>query len=231
MPAGRKRFSETDDRRRVEHQFLVAPAPRTRRHAHVVAAVVQDRGGKRRELVPVAQPQQRHDREMRARGLAADREARRAEALGAFAHEPQRRRFAIVRTGRIRMLRRKPVVERYAGEPAIVGEALQHRVELIVGADRPAAAVDMEKHAARGFRRDHAQLELAARSVDADRLGARRFRRQRKCAEPLEAPRADLRNRQPDGLGIEPRDDLVVELPGFRRDRGRVEQRGVDGDG
>ena len=105
---------------------------------------------------------------------------------------------------------------------------LQNVIELIGAPDRPPAAVNMEIDTARRCRRDHAQVKLAGRTLDRDRLGAWRFRRQRKRADPLQAARAYLLNGQAFGLGIEPAHDLVVDRAGFGRNRGRVEQRGID---
>ena len=94
--------------------FSSPQLPHARRHAEIEAAVIEDRGRERRELMPVAQPQQRHGGEVRARQLAADRELLVPKRLRALAQDPERRRLAIVRAGRIGVLRREPILDRDA---------------------------------------------------------------------------------------------------------------------
>ena len=76
-----------------------------RRQGEVVAAGEEVRAPERVEAVPVAQAQERQGREMGAGRLAADEQARGAEAALRLPDQPQGRRLAIVGAGRIRMLR------------------------------------------------------------------------------------------------------------------------------
>ena len=89
----------------VEDQPLGAPVPDARRQGEVVAAGEEVRAPERVEAVPVPQAQERHRREMGAGRLAADEQARGAEAALHFPDHPQGRRLAIVGRGRIGMLR------------------------------------------------------------------------------------------------------------------------------
>ena len=67
--------------------------------------------------------------------------------------------------------------------------------------------------------------------VDRDGLGARRFRRKRKCAEPLQPARAHLLDGQARRLGIETADDLGIDRSRLGGNGGGIEHGGVDGDG
>ena len=150
----------------------------------VEAAIVQDRAAERRQLVPVAQAQQRHGGEMRAGQLAADGKLRCAEALDALTHHPECGGLAVVRPGRIGMLRREPVLHRDAGDVGAVRDALEQRIVQLRRAERPSAAMDMEEDAARRFRRDDAQVDRSGPAVDRDGLGAFGLGRSGKAPSP-----------------------------------------------
>ena len=98
---------------------------------------------------------------MRAGGLAADQETVGAELALRVLHEPERRRLAVVGTGRIRVLGREPIVDAHHREPALVGDALVGDVGVVRRAERPAAAVEVQVDTARRRRRDHADRDLA----------------------------------------------------------------------
>ena len=122
------------------------------RHRQVEAAVLEHRRGERsRDPVTVAQPQQRGRGQVAARRVAADRErpagADRVAAL--VAEQPQRRRLAVVGPGGIRVLGRQPVADADHGQPGVVGQALEPSVLQVLGADHPAAAVDVQERAGR----------------------------------------------------------------------------------
>ena len=151
--------------------------------------------------------------------------------LRPLAHEPQRRRLAIVGRARIRIFRGKAVFHRHATEADDVGDALQQGIVLIRRADRPAAAMDVEIDPTRILRSDDAQLHRTGRPRNCHRLGARRFRRSRKCTDPCDAPGADFLDRHAGRLGIEPAHDLVVDRAGFGGNGGGIEQRGIDQQG
>ena len=148
--------------------------------------------------------------------------------LRPLAHDPQRRRLAIVGCGRIGIFRREPVFRRHGGEAYDVGDAFEQRIVLVRRADGPAAAVDVKIQPARILRRDDAQLHRPRRPGDRQRLGARRFRRSRKCANACDAARADFLDRQTRRLGIEPAHDLLIDRSRLGGNRGGIEQRGID---
>jgi len=90
--------------------------------------------------------------------------------------------------------------------------------------------VDVIENPARLVRRDHAQVKLATRTVDADGRRAWRLGRLWKRAEALQAPRADLLNSQPGRLGLEPGDDLFIQRERRGGNRSGIEGGGIDVD-
>src|SRR5262249_45549920 len=142
-----------------------APEVAARRAGEVERSEREVRRGERRadvDLVPVAETQESDDREMGAGRLAAERETPR-EAV----EEPECRVLAVVGRGGGRGLGGEPVVAADHRQAGRVGGRLERRILEIGGADRPAAAVEMQVGAARrSLRLDEADRDLPAAARD-----------------------------------------------------------------
>lgn len=79
---------------------------------------------------------------MRAGAFAADGERFAAEIADVVA-DPKRRRFAIIRAGRVGVLRRQAIFDADRGQPSIVGDDFKQAILLIRRAKHVAAAVQM----------------------------------------------------------------------------------------
>jgi hypothetical protein len=111
--------------REVQDELAVQPSgrrgscPSKRRRFHVDPGREAD-GGARQGLSEVAECHQRRDREAAAGRVAGDREVRRGDAVRA---QPAARRDRVVDCGRVRMLRRQPIVDREDARAGRAGRA------------------------------------------------------------------------------------------------------------
>ena len=204
--------------------------PDARRQGEVVAAGEEVRAPERGEAVPVPQAQDRHRREMGAGRLAADEQARGAEAALHFPDHPQSRRLAIVGCSRIGMLRGQTILDGDHREAAPFCKAVEPGILLVRRTPGPAAAMDMEIDAARGLRRDDPQRDGSGRPVDGDGLRPGAQGHQGERPEPLAPPLAHQsrrhrhRVRQSRELGH----DIGILGADLVADGGRVEEGGID---
>ena len=178
-----------DDRTR-EDEVAVAPRARAGRAREVEGAEDEVRRREARRAAGRAQAQQRQRREVPARRLAADREAvRGAELRRAAVEQPQGGVLAVVGPRRVGMLGREAVLDARGDQACRVGELHEAHVLLVGGAQRPAAAVDVQEGAGDlpVARRDDPQAHRAVAPVDLDPAGVVGVFRLGEDAAPLRA--------------------------------------------
>src|SRR5213596_1885021 len=112
---------------------------------------------------------------MSAGRLAADDEHFGAELLPAVLDQPERRGFAVVGPGRVRMLGGETIVDAHAGDSRVVHNSLEQGILLIRPAEHPSAAVNVEIHAPRPLGRDDPQTDRPALTGNFDTACARRL--------------------------------------------------------
>ena len=129
-----------------------------------------------------------------ARRVAADRaRSRGAELrLALLAEQPQRDRLTVVRSGGIRVLRRQSVVHADHRQAGLTGQALEANILGVALAERPPAAVQVQKGPG-GFalRRDDPQRDRATRAVDLDHARLWHVHRRGEDAPALAPSRRD----------------------------------------
>ena len=143
----------------------------------------------------VAQPQERHGREVRTGRVAAN--GQRAPSAGCrpplLPREPQRSGLAVVGPCRVGILRRQAIAHADDRKASLAGEPVQPRVLHVVLAQRPSAAVYVqERPSGLLFGRDDAQGDGAAGPLDLERARLREEHRRGKDAAALAARLARL---------------------------------------
>ena len=214
----------------VQNERLVAPIGRTWGQAYIVAAGEEVGAPEGIEAVPVAQAQQGQGREMGAGRLAADEQARGAEAAFRLTDQPEGRRLAIVGTCRERMLGGKPVLHRHHRQSAPLRQPVEPGILLVGGADGPAAAMDVEIGAPWVRSGNDPQRKRPARAIDGDDIGPAAQGHEREGSKALAPVLADQGGR---GLPVvaEPRElghDVGILGVNLLADGGGIEEGGVD---
>ena len=155
------------DVRLAQHHVTLAPSADAGRQRQVIGPVQKVRAAVGMgQTMPVAETQQGHRREVRPGRLAAYDQPVDAEFGPGVTGQPDRGSLCVVRRGRIRMLRRQPVVNADDGNFALPGNALQSRVLQVGGALRPTAAVEVQIYPVDHRRREYPQRQPACRTIN-----------------------------------------------------------------
>src|SRR5712692_5832943 len=167
--------------------------------------------------VPVAEPQQRHDGQMRSSRFAADgKPSRSIQQRRSVLEEMEHGIVTVVGAGGVRVLWGEPVANARGAEPRLIGEQLQPDVLHVVRTQGPASAVDVEVDTRRLLvGPDDAHLDRTAAARDLDVTGVLQENGSRK--DPLAFsphPPRDLGwERVHRWLGRDERFELRVECP------------------
>ena len=197
-----------------ENELAIAPQMTARRPGQVERAEDEIRGGERVthvHPVPVAQAQQRDDRELRPRRLAADR-----PVAGIALEQPERGVLAVVGASRIRILRSQAVVDADHREARRVGGGLEPGILEVGCTEHPAAAMEMQIHAVRlALRLDDPQPDVTGTAGDVlpARLGQEHRRREDVATLAPLASRHRGRHREDGRQGGEQALEALVEAP------------------
>ncbi|MCY1357750.1 hypothetical protein D9M69_442540 [compost metagenome] len=114
----------------------------------------------------VAQAQQCGHGQVRARRFATDHQALGAEQFLTVGHQPQRGGFAVIIGGGIRVFRCQPVADADHRHVGGLGNGIEEKVLLVMGAQRPTAAMQVQQNPRRPLRREHTQRQWPGRTVN-----------------------------------------------------------------
>src|SRR6266852_9432646 len=216
--AGQEVVSKPMDDRQRKNQVALAPQDLARRAVQVVGAVHQVGGGDSiLDPVPVAEPQQRHDGQMRSSRFAADgKPSRSIQKRRSVLEEMEHGIVTVVGAGGVRVLWGEPVANARGAEPRLVGEQLQPDVLHVMGTQGPASAMDVEVDTRRllvGPDDAHLDRTAAARNLDVTRVLQEHGRRKDPFAFTPRSPRDLGWERVHRWLAGDERFELRVECP------------------